>query len=192
MGSMIHLRLGNPEIDSGKNSLFTNYGPLFQPQVTGIGNLHNFYQGLLKINVLNNVLVIYDNDAEGSNKLAEARQLDTLPNIRIMKLPDLEEFEKFITIGPTGEQCANINGKAAAIECFLDLNWGADVSPRVGWTGYHRRGAHYQGELEGKEPYFRRFLELTSKQETYDYSKIEILVDRILEQCTAIAGYGAA
>jgi hypothetical protein len=72
--------------------------------LTGVGNLHNFYQGLLKIGILNNVLFIYDNDTEGTAKFTAAAQLASPPNIRTMKLPNLPVFEQFATIGPTGEQ----------------------------------------------------------------------------------------
>jgi hypothetical protein len=156
--------------------------------LTGAGNLHNFYQGLLKINVLNNVLVIYDNDSEGSSKFTDADKLEPLTNVRIMKLPELVEFGAFVTTGPTGEQVASINGKAVSIECFLDLLWEASALPRVRWTGYHHRTGQYQGELESKELYVRRFLALKELRPDYDYSKLRILIEHILEQCVVIAG----
>jgi hypothetical protein len=155
--------------------------------LTGVGNLHNFYQGLLKIGVLNNMLFIYDNDTEGTAKFTAAAQLDSPPNIRTMKLPSLPVFDHFATVGPTGEQPVNINGKAVAIECFLDFQWQRQEPPRVRWTVYHRGIDQYQGELEGKQDYLREFLALDAANvEAYDTSKIEVLLDNITIECTRI------
>jgi hypothetical protein len=156
--------------------------------LTGIGNLHNLYQGLLKIGILNNVLFIYDNDTEGTAKLAAASQLAAPGNVRIMKLPDMASFENFSTVGPTGEQPANINGKAVSIECFLDLQWRTDRPSRVRWTGYHTGSGHYQGELEDKQAHVRRFLALSpAEPTTYDTTKLNVLLDTILATCSGIA-----
>jgi hypothetical protein len=155
--------------------------------LTGVGNLHNFYQGLLKIGVLNNMLFIYDNDTEGTTKFTAATQLDSPPNIRTMRLPDLPAFERFATIGPTGEQQVNINGKAVSIECFLDFQWQRQEPPRVRWTVYHRGIGQYQGELEGKQEYLREFLALDAASvEAYDTSKLEVLLDNITIECARI------
>jgi len=155
--------------------------------LTGVGNLHNFYQGLLKIGILNNILLIYDNDTEGIAKFTAAAQLDSPPNIRTMKLPNLQAFEHFATIGPTGEQPVDINGKAVSIECFLDFHWREQRPPRVRWTGYHRGSDQYQGELEGKQEYLREFLALdAAHMDAYDTSKLEVLLDNITIECARI------
>jgi hypothetical protein len=155
---------------------------------TGIGNLHNFYQGLLKIDILNNMVIIYDNDAVGITKYDAAAKLPALPNIRILKLPNMPSFESFLTVGPTGEQFANINGQATSIECFLDLHWQTESPPRVRWTSYDKKSGRYQGELEGKESYANRFLALKrAESTTYDVSRLELLLDSIMAECKEMA-----
>lgn len=155
---------------------------------TGTGNLHNFYLGLVKIAVQNNVLFIYDNDTEGSLKLAAASQLDAPANMRVMKLPDMDCFRDFLTVGPTGEHRADINGKAVSIECFLDLGWDSTGEPRVRWTGFNRSAADYQGEIEDKTRFVRTFLRLSeSELEAYDMSKLATVIESIVVVCAEIA-----
>jgi hypothetical protein len=104
-----------------------------------------------------------------------------------MKLPNLPVFEQFATIGPTGKQPADINGKAVSIECFLDFHWREQRPPRVRWTGYHRGSDQYQGELEGKQEYLREFLALDAANvDIYDTSKLEVLLDNITIECARI------
>jgi len=80
---------------------------------SGTGNVFRFVQGLISIRVLNNVLVIYDNDAEGVANHERTRALNLPSNMRTMKLPDLPRFERFPAVGPNGTYEANINGQAA-------------------------------------------------------------------------------
>jgi len=89
---------------------------------SGTGNIFRFVQGLIAISVLNNVLVVYDNDAEGIANFKRCRELNLPSNLQILKLPDLAYFERIQTIGPNGNHEANINGQAAAIECYLHLD----------------------------------------------------------------------
>jgi hypothetical protein len=51
---------------------------------TGTGNVLNFCRGLCKINILNNVLVIYDNDAEGAARHKDILKLSLPANMRTM------------------------------------------------------------------------------------------------------------
>jgi hypothetical protein len=155
---------------------------------TGVGNLHNFYQGLLKIGILNSMVVVYDNDAAGTAKYDAAVNLPALPNIRVLKLPDVPAFEEFLTVGPTGEQQGNINGQAVSIECFLDLDRQSDRLPRIRWTSYDEKSHRYQGELEGKNRYLKQFLKLTQDELLdYDTTKLELVLEMILTECRSIA-----
>lgn len=155
---------------------------------TGVGNLSNFFMGLRKIGVLNNVIVLFDNDAEGVAKFEEALRLTDLPNIKPLKLPHLPTLSHFRTIGPTGEQYTDINGRAASIECFLDLGWESDREPSVRWTSYLRSANTYQGELVDKAAYARRFLALREDQrENYSSSNLEILLESISHVAEEIA-----
>ena len=55
---------------------------------TGTGNLYNFTKGLISISVQNDVVIIYDNDAEGVFSFNRTVKLNVPDNMRILKLPD--------------------------------------------------------------------------------------------------------
>ena len=154
---------------------------------TGTGNLHRFCQGLASISILNNVIVLYDNDAEGIAKARETRALRLPNNIRILQLPDLPEFRVFSTLGPTGESVHDINGKAAAIECYLDLLWQEQTSPVVRWTSFNQKVGCYQGVLINKEAYARRFLGLTRVEPGYDFTRLREVLDLITRECSRMS-----
>ena len=150
---------------------------------SGTGNLFRFVQGLISISVQNKILVLFDNDAEGVANYKRCRELKVLSNICILKLPDLPDLRSFQAIGPNGEHRADINGCGAAIECYLDLDAGA----RVRWTSYNAKADAYQGELEGKSRYLRNFLGQKSRKSSYDYSRLEAVLNTITESSVAIS-----
>ncbi|MNF97360.1 hypothetical protein D3C84_801870 [compost metagenome] len=100
--------------------------------------------------------------------------------MKIMKLPNLEEFTNFKTIGPSGEIYGDINGTAVAIECFLDFN---GLKPRVRWTDHRKEPGVYQGSLENKDAYIRKFKKARADSGNYDFSKLKILVEKIFKMC---------
>lgn len=150
---------------------------------SGTGNMYRFVQGLVGISVQNKVVVVFDNDAAGGAVCQRCSHLSVLPNMRIVKLPDMPGFRGFPTVGPQGEHSADINGRAAAIECYLDIGSNA----RVRWTSYDASTGLYQGALEGKERYARAFLTQRNRTTGYDYSKIDAVLACIVESAIAIA-----
>ena len=150
---------------------------------TGTGNLANFSKGLLSIGILNNALIVFDNDAEGISKAKEIAALRRPSNLSVMVLPDLRELERIETIGPTGKSFENINGRAASIEAYLDLTAGAQSSPIVRWSNYVERVGSYQGALVSKDEYVKRFLNLRHKEQSYDFSKLECVLNHIIDSC---------
>lgn len=62
----------------------------------GTGNLVKFAEGLLRIDILNQVLFVFDNDAEGVDAFHKLKKLNPPANMRAMLLPDLEEFSEFV------------------------------------------------------------------------------------------------
>jgi hypothetical protein len=154
---------------------------------SGTGNLHRFCQGLVSIGILNRVLIVYDNDAEGSARYVATRRLTMPSNMRVMKLPDLPEFECFRTIGPNGVGTDDINGRAAAIECYLDLSSGRATQPCTRWSNFNKEISVYHGTLIDKEFYTREFLKLTHEKLGYDFAKIGVVLDSIIAECSAIA-----
>ena len=146
---------------------------------SGTGNLYRFLQGLISISIQNNVVVIYDNDAEGSANYERSYALNVPNNMLILKLPDSPDFAEFDTIGPNGRHKADINGCAAAIECYLDLG----AQPLIRWTSFNSRANTYQGELVNKTAYMRSFLDQRERVERYDYSRIKAVLDIIITNC---------
>jgi hypothetical protein len=65
---------------------------------SGTGNLLKFVQGLISIGVQNNVIVLFDNDAEGVFGHERCRRLNVPANMKILKLPDIESFRQFRTV----------------------------------------------------------------------------------------------
>ncbi|MBM3563942.1 MAG: hypothetical protein FJX48_12555 [Alphaproteobacteria bacterium] len=149
---------------------------------SGTGNLFNFTKGLISISVQNNVVVIYDNDAEGVYNFDRTSGLNIPDNMRILKLPDLPEFTEFETVGTSGHHRANINRRAAAIECYLDTG----RSPIVRWKNFHKDLGVYHGELIDKTDAMNRFYSVTDAQQDYDFSKIVAVLEMIVSECVAM------
>ena len=127
---------------------------------TGTGNLFNFAAGLTKIKIQNKALIIFDNDDTGISSYKKClEKLEHIPTLRYYHLPDLPECKSFLTIGPEGESYQDINGKAVAIECFLDLDYGTSRIPMVRWSAFNEKSGQYQGALIAKDEYTRIFKE---------------------------------
>jgi len=115
--------------------------------------------------------------------------------MRGMILPELDAFRAFPARGPEGVGTAGINRRAAAIECYLDLDLAGYAPATVVWTNYKRELDSYHGSLEHKESYAKAFLKQT--RETlcaggYDVSRLCAVLDAIVRECTAIAADRAA
>jgi hypothetical protein len=145
---------------------------------SGTGNVFNFVKGLVGIGVHNNVLVLFDNDAEGCAAWDRCMELSLPDNVRILKLPDLPEFEHVLVDGPTGCHPADINGRAAAIECYLDIG----SSPSFRWSNYNWKLGRYQGELISKDDYKRAFLDQTKLTPEYSYTKLREVLAMLKRQ----------
>lgn len=153
----------------------------------GTGQLVKFAEGLLRIDLLNKVLFVFDNDAEGVDAYRKLQKLNLPANMRAMLLPELEDFRSFRTIGPEGENFSDINGRAAAIECYLDLSF--EDSPYVRWSNYKKDIDAWHGALEFKETYSKHFynnFDLMFSDGSYDASKLRILIDHLVKEATLV------
>ena len=157
---------------------------------SGAGNLFRFASGLAKIDVHNQVVFVLDNDAEGLEACARIQDISLPSNMSAILLPELEALRLFPTRGPDGENTADINKRAAAIECYLDLE-AADLPPaEVIWTNYKKELKTYQGALQKKAIYMKAFLKQTSASlttGTYNVNKISVVLDRIYHASCSIA-----
>ena len=154
---------------------------------TGEGNLFRFCQGLVGIEIENRVVVVYDNDAIGVAAHERTSKLRLPPNMKVIRLPDCNALRRFDTIGPNGRIKDDINGRAAAIECYLDLSSKRTKDPVVRWTHFEESTNSYQGKLQNKECYVRQFLNKKRRDPEYDYSKIEEVVESLVSVSTRIA-----
>jgi hypothetical protein len=151
----------------------------------GTGNLVKFAEGLLRIEVLNKVLFVFDNDAEGVDAFRKLEKLKLPANMRAMLLPDLEEFRGFVTRGPEGVSVSDINGRAAAIECYLDLRLDQYPAPQVTWSNFKKDIDAWHGVLDFKESYSKHFYEQPDdllRNGSYDVSKLLKLIDALIRQ----------
>ncbi len=157
---------------------------------SGIGNLVNFAEGLAKIDVQNQIVFLFDNDAEGVDAAQRVRQFTLPDNMRVLVLPDLEEFRRFATQGPNGVHTSDINGRAAAIECFLDLRRPGRPPAQIQWTSLKRAPDVYQGALQYKDQYTKLFLRQTAatiRDGSYNTRKLECVLDLLIEECSSLA-----
>lgn len=157
---------------------------------SGTGNLSKFAEGLVKIDVQNRVVFIFDNDAEGIDTFRSLQRFTFPVNMRAMVLPDLEELRNFPARGPDGVACADINGRAAAIECYLDLRLKDRPPAQVTWTNYKESLGIYQGALDFKDSYARAFYAASPEaiaSGAYDAGKLRIVLGGIFTQCSEMA-----
>lgn len=151
----------------------------------GTGNLVKFAEGLLRIEALNQVLFVFDNDAEGVDAFRKLKKLNPPANMRAMLLPDLEEFRAFATIGPEGVNISDINGRAAAIECYLDLRLDQYSPAQVRWSNFKKDINAWHGALDFKESYSKHFYDQSDellRNGNYDVSKLLKLIDILIRE----------
>jgi len=157
---------------------------------SGTGGLVKFAEGLAKIDIQNKIVFLFDNDAEGVEAFRSVRRFKLPLNMSTLVLPELEEFQQFPAQGPDGTRNSDINRRAAAIECYLDLNLPQYGPAKVVWTNYKKDSGVYHGALEHKESYAKAFFDQTVETillGRYDVSKIERVLDTLMDECSKLA-----
>lgn len=157
---------------------------------SGVGNLVNFARGLIKIDVQNKVVFLFDNDAVGYESYDKLINMQPPSNIRGAMLPELDHFLSFPTKGPEGITNSDINRRAAAIECYLDLKSGSKEEPLVTWKNHVKSIDMYHGSLNDKANYEKEFLKLNSSslsKGSYNTEKIEAVLNTLISECRNIA-----
>lgn len=156
----------------------------------GTGNLVKFAEGLLRIDIQNKVLFVFDNDAEGVDAYRKLAALNLPANMRSMLLPDLNAFRSFPAHGPEGVSLADINGRAAAIECYLDLDLPGYGPAQVLWSNYKREVCAWHGALEFKESYQRHFYDQDDdalRNGPYQSTKLCKLLDTLILEASLVS-----
>lgn len=155
---------------------------------TGTGNLFRFCQGLARIKIQNRILVVLDNDTAGRAASRRIAALDLPPRVRVAVLPDLEECRRVRTLGPSGAQYEDINGRAVSIEWFLDTSIPDHPEPTVRWTVYDGEVDAYQGELIDKEAYASHFFATVKRGVKRDWPRLAQLWEHLLATCVSPGG----
>ena len=131
-------------------SKFYSFINFSEYKVQGSTNfLTHYLKAFIASGIQNRVIALYDNDSAGLAELVELKKINIPSNFRIMHLPDIEFANSYPTIGPNGEECMNINGRACSIELFLGrdvLSMNGELIP-VHWKGYIDKTGTYQGEV---------------------------------------------
>lgn len=156
----------------------------------GTGNLVKFAEGLLRIDIQNKVLFVLDNDAEGVDAYHKLVALNLPGNMRSMLLPNLEAFASFPSRGPEGVSLADINGRAAAIKCYLDLDLPAYGPAQVLWSNYKKEVDAWHGALEFKESYQRHFYDQSDealRNGPYQSTKLAKLLDTLIMEARLVS-----
>lgn len=78
----------------------------------GTGSLVRFAEGLVRIDVQNQILFLLDNDAEGRDAERRLRSLAMPENMRVTVLPNHPSFRDFPALGPQGVSSSDINGRS--------------------------------------------------------------------------------
>lgn len=155
----------------------------------GTGNLVRFAEGLVRIDIQNQVVFLLDNDAEGVDAYRKLQELKMPNNLSAMVLPEIEELRRFPALGPEGLNDCDINGRAAAIECYLDLNLPDYPPARVIWSNYKRDIDAWHGALENKGSYDRHFMKQdaeTLSAGKYDISKLTQVLDALIAEVSRL------
>lgn len=156
----------------------------------GTGALTKFAEGLVRIDVQNKVLFVLDNDDEGVEAFGRLQSLNMPVNMRAMVLPELEDFRHFPTRGPEGVTQSDINGRAAGIECYLDLGLPGRPPPQVVWTNYKPGLDAWHGALEHKDSFADHFYKQDDAALTegnYEASKLRAVLDALLQEATRLS-----
>ena len=156
----------------------------------GAGKVVNFAEGLLRIDVQNKILILLDNDAEGVGAYQKLKKLPFPPNMIPMLLPELDEFRNFPARGPEGIKSSDINGRAAAIECYLDFELEGEPAAQVIWSNYKPDTDSWQGALAGKERYtdhFRKQTDESLRGGGYDCSKLLAVLDALISNASRMS-----
>ena len=113
--------------------------------------LTHYLKAFIASGIQNRVIAIYDNDSAGKGEMITLSNISIPDNYRIMCLPDLDLASHYPTLGPSGKEYMNINGKACSIELFLGkdvLTDGNELIP-IQWKGF-KQTQTYQGEIMKK------------------------------------------
>ncbi len=136
-------------------SKFYSFIDFSDPKVQGSTNfLTHYVKVFIGAGIKNNIIALYDNDSAAINELRNLQSIKIPSNVKILTLPNVSLGESYPTIGPTSNECVNINGLATSIELFLGRDILSDNDGNlypIMWTSYIKGINKYQGEITQKD-----------------------------------------
>jgi hypothetical protein len=121
--------------------------------------LTHYVKAFIGAGIQNRIIALYDNDASGCLEIELLKTISLPSNFRIITLPHIELAKNYPTIGPTKDECIDINGKACSIELFLGrdvLTENESLIP-IMWKSYIDKIGTYQGEITKKGEVQKKF-----------------------------------
>ena len=155
----------------------------------GVGDLFNFTKGLVAVDVHNNMVFLFDNDAVGYESYKKCINIRLPNNFCVAILPELDQFRNFPIQEKNQKNISygDINFSAAAIECYLDLK-SVNDEPLVIIKSYVKNIDKYHGSLLHKNKYEEEFLKQTRDSiVSYDIKNIEAVLNALILKCRDIA-----
>lgn len=163
---------------------FINYG--LKPD-GGVGSVSNGLKAFASAGVANRVIGLFDNDSAGADGQRALKGVRLPERMQALSLPNLAFAESYPTLGPTGPEALDINGKALSIEFFLGKDVLTDASGAlepVQWTRFMDSLGEYQGELLHKRDFQQRFRAKVERARAgdmviEDWAELALLLDHI-------------
>lgn len=155
----------------------------------GANRIITYLKSFISAGIMNKVIVLFDNDAEGIYCKNELLKLKNIPNnFSIKTYPDIEITKSYPTIYPTGIETLNINGSACSIELYLceEILKEKNQYIPVQWKSFNEHVKKYQGVISKKwdiqKGYDKIIKECTSDLKlinNYNFDNMKVLIEDI-------------
>ena len=158
----------------------------------GANRVITYLKSFISAGIINKVVVLFDNDAEGIFCKKELLKLKDIPNNFCIKTyPDINIAKNYPTICPTGIEKLDINGSACSIELYLCTNVlkeGKYYTP-VEWHSFNEKIKKYQGSFSNKykgdiqnkyDKILKECKENREKISNYNFDNMKILLKDII------------
>jgi len=155
----------------------------------GANRIITYLKSFISAGIMNKVIVLFDNDAEGIYCKNELLKLKNIPNnFSIKTYPDIEITKSYPTICPTGIETLNINGSACSIELYLceEILKEKNQYIPVQWKSFNEHVKKYQGVISKKwdiqKGYDKIIKECTSDLKlinNYNFDNMKVLIEDI-------------
>jgi len=155
----------------------------------GANRVITYLKSFISAGIMNRVVVLFDNDAEGvycKNELLKLK--DVSSNFCIKTYPDIIIAKSYPTICPNGIEKLNINGSACSIELYLcdeSLKEKNNYIP-IQWKSFNEHIQKYQGVISKKadiqKKYETTLIDCNTNKENikkYNFENMKILLEDI-------------